>query len=68
MIVCHCGVVSDRDVSASIASGARTLPEICRATGAGRGCGGCVFSVRQLLCQHEAVEVTPAMEVASAAS
>lgn len=68
MIVCHCGVVSDREVSASIANGARNVPEICRATGAGRTCGGCLFSVRQLLCQHEVIETIPAMEVAGAAS
>jgi bacterioferritin-associated ferredoxin len=68
MIVCHCGVVSDRDVSASIAEGARTVREVCHATGAGRACGGCIFSVRQLVCQHEAVESNPALEVAGAAS
>ena len=36
MIVCHCQVVSDRAVAAAIADGARTLAEVCRATGAGQ--------------------------------
>lgn len=52
MIVCHCGVVSDRDVVDTISAGARTTAEVCRSTGAGRSCGTCIFSVRQLLRQH----------------
>jgi bacterioferritin-associated ferredoxin len=30
-------------------SGARTLSQVCRITGAGRVCGSCVFSVKRLL-------------------
>jgi len=52
VIVCHCGVVSDRDVVDTISAGARTTAEVCRSTGAGRSCGTCIFSVRQLLRQH----------------
>ena len=36
MIVCQCAVVSDRDVTAAYAGGARTLAQACMATGAGR--------------------------------
>ena len=48
MIVCHCHVVNDKAVAAAVGAGARTLSEVCRATGAGRDCGACVFSVRSL--------------------
>nr|WP_246051035.1 (2Fe-2S)-binding protein [Nocardioides guangzhouensis] len=50
--MCHCRVVSDRAITAAVAEGARTVAAACKATGAGRDCGTCVFSVRALLCQH----------------
>ena len=67
MIVCHCEVVSDRAVAASVQSGARTLAKVCKETGAGRGCGACVFSLKRLLCQHEQAPgpVLPEVEVAA---
>ncbi|HET8602204.1 MAG TPA: (2Fe-2S)-binding protein [Segeticoccus sp.] len=52
MIICHCEVVTDRDVRAALDQGACTLAQACQATGAGQNCGGCVFSVKALLCQH----------------
>lgn len=52
MIICHCEVVSDEAVSAAIDGGARTVAGVCQATGAGQGCGGCVYSVKRLLCHH----------------
>jgi bacterioferritin-associated ferredoxin len=67
MIVCHCEVVSDREVRESIDDGARTLAQVCGATGAGRNCGGCVFSLKRLLCQHGgSISATSFTEVASA--
>jgi bacterioferritin-associated ferredoxin len=68
MIVCHCGVVSDRDVTAAVQDGARNLTEVCRATGAGQNCGGCIFSVKRILCQHGATLAPSVPEVAGAAS
>ena len=53
MIVCHCSVVNDRAVTDAIDAGARTLAGVCAATGAGRDCGSCVFSVKRLLCEHD---------------
>jgi bacterioferritin-associated ferredoxin len=41
MIVCVCRRVSDRAVDAAIQAGARDLPAISRATGAGTDCGCC---------------------------
>ena len=67
MIVCHCKVVNDRAVAASIQDGARSLADVCRSTGAGKSCGGCLFSLRQLLCHHEPVDAQSNVEVAVAA-
>ena len=52
MIVCHCAVVTDRDVRDAWTAGARSLGQACRATGAGTDCGTCVFSLKRLLCEH----------------
>lgn len=52
MYICHCAVVTDRDVVRTIDSGASTLAELCRTTRAGQGCGRCVSTLRDLLCQH----------------
>ena len=62
MIVCHCGVVSDREVSAALDDGARTLTAVCRATGAAQGCGACIFSVKRLICQHQPADAPTVME------
>lgn len=52
MIICHCAVVSDRLVTEVVASGARTLAHVCRATKAGRDCGSCVQAVRRVVTEH----------------
>jgi len=52
MYVCHCAVVTDRDVLESIANGARCVADVARQTGAGRTCGNCISSLRDLVCQH----------------
>ena len=52
MIICQCAVVSDRSVTEAVASGARSLAQVCRATQAGRDCGSCVFAVRRVLTEH----------------
>ncbi len=46
MILCHCAVVSDADVDAAVAAGARSLRQVQRATDCGLVCGGCVFAVK----------------------
>ena len=46
MILCHCAVVSDADVDAAVAAGARTLRQVQRATACGTGCGGCLFALK----------------------
>jgi bacterioferritin-associated ferredoxin len=68
MIVCHCEVLTHRDIAASIALGAGTLGTVCRSTGAGQACGGCVFAIKRLLCEHGPTSVPPSPEVDLAAS
>ena len=52
MIICQCAVVSDRVVTELVASGARSLAQVCRATDAGRDCGACVFNVKRVITEH----------------
>jgi bacterioferritin-associated ferredoxin len=67
MIVCHCRVVSDRDITQAITDGARTLASVCRKTGASQDCATCIFTVKALVCQHQ--EAADALlEVEGAAS
>jgi len=68
VIVCHCEVVNDDAVTRAIDSGARTLAQVCGATGAGRNCGSCVFTLKRLLCQHGASIAASVVEVEGAAS
>ena len=68
MIVCHCHVVNDAAIADAVGSGARSLSEVCRSTGAGRDCGACVFSVRRLVCEHVASPVLESAEPQHAAS
>ncbi|NNG20778.1 (2Fe-2S)-binding protein [Naumannella sp. ID2617S] len=49
MIVCHCEVVSDREVAASCHRGAQTVEQVGMMTEAGTGCGGCHESIRAIL-------------------
>lgn len=67
MILCHCKVVADRDVQTAVTHGARTVSAVCKATGAGRDCGACVFSLKAVICEHDASE-TGLLEVDGAAS
>ncbi|MFQ6170914.1 bacterioferritin-associated ferredoxin [Oryzobacter sp. R7] len=68
MIVCQCHVVNDAAITAAVDAGARTLGQVCRMTGAGRDCGSCVFSVRRLVCEHEAPRPAEDLELCDEAS
>lgn len=68
MIVCQCKVVNDRMVADAVESGARTVSQVCRATGAGRDCGSCVFALKNLVCHHDQNTPSPYLEVEGAAS
>lgn len=67
MIVCQCKVVTDRDVHAALADGARSVGAVCRSTGAAQDRGSCIFTMRALVCGHLAQEQR-ALEADGAAS
>lgn len=49
MIVCICEGVSDRQIRASIQSGAKSVQEVGRRCGAGLDCGRCRAMLRGML-------------------
>jgi bacterioferritin-associated ferredoxin len=53
VILCQCVVVNDQAVSLAMDNGAGTVAQVCAATGAGRVCGSCVFTVKRLLSQRQ---------------
>jgi bacterioferritin-associated ferredoxin len=71
VILCHCAVVTDRDLAACVHEGARTAGQVMARTGAGTGCGGCVLAVRAcakaLLGQDGCTSPDPVLEDARAA-
>ena len=67
MIVCHCKAVSDRTIREAIQRGARTPRQCALASNAGRGCGGCLPVVREIV-QREVGGETAASDACAAAS
>ena len=68
MIVCHCEVVNCEQVTRAMDNGARTVSQLSGATGAGKNCGSCVFTLKRLLCEHRASSDVALVEVEGAAS
>jgi len=68
MIVCHCEVVNCDQVARAVDNGARTVAQVCGATGAGKQCGSCVFTLKRLLCEHRGSVEATLVEVEGAAS
>lgn len=68
MIVCHCSAVNEETIKRAYDEGARTTSAVCRSTGAGQDCGTCIFTVKRVVCQHEALAPEPTVEVEGAAS
>jgi bacterioferritin-associated ferredoxin len=60
MIVCSCKAVSDRTVGALVESGARTVEDVARATGAGTDCGCCAGELARILAERTAPCPEPA--------
>ena len=50
MFVCQCRAVTDRQISGAVAEGCTTLRSVAAATGAGTACGGCIATIRDLVC------------------
>jgi bacterioferritin-associated ferredoxin len=49
VLVCHCKVVTDREVQAAVSAGARDEFDVADTCGAGSVCGGCVPLITALL-------------------
>lgn len=52
MIICHCRVVSAREVTRAIDAGAHSVEEIGERCAAGTHCGGCHPELERLLCER----------------
>ena len=50
--VCRCAGVSGSTITAAVADGCSTVPEVSRATRAGTGCGGCHEDIKGLIERH----------------
>lgn len=61
MVVCHCVVVSDREVRAQVLAGALDADDIAARCGAGTRCGGCVPVVEALLAEQAVSVRRPAL-------
>ena len=59
MLVCHCKVVYDRDITQQMSRGARDPFDIADACGAGTVCGGCVPAICQLLGEPATADTLP---------
>ncbi|WP_432558622.1 (2Fe-2S)-binding protein [Granulicoccus sp. GXG6511] len=55
MIVCHCEVVSDRQIRKAIGNGVACAGAVGLVTGAGTQCGNCLPSIEALLTQYAGV-------------
>ena len=51
MVVCHCNVVSDREIRALVQAGALDADAVAALCQAGTRCGGCVPVVEALLAE-----------------
>jgi bacterioferritin-associated ferredoxin len=49
VIICHCHAVSDRRIRELVRSGATSVRDVQRRTGAGSGCSGCLSSLREIV-------------------
>ena len=68
MVVCHCEVVNDRAIRATIAAGACDLDGVAQSCGAGARCGGCIPSIEELLADAALALQAPASLVARQAA
>ncbi|MEQ8535516.1 MAG: (2Fe-2S)-binding protein, partial [Imperialibacter sp.] len=48
-LVCSCNNVGEGNIKKAIAGGCSDLPSLCKATGAGLGCGSCKPEVKNIL-------------------
>lgn len=53
MLICHCRIVSDREIREAIASGAADVCAVAEICSAGSRCGGCRPAIRRLLTEQQ---------------
>ncbi len=58
MLVCHCRRVSDREIRAVVRQGSTSVRDVCKASGAGTCCGGCMPAVKNIV-QEEGKRALP---------
>ncbi len=58
MIVCSCRVISDREIRAAAAAGARRCGDIFRRCGMAPQCGTCLPMIREMLAVTACVAAT----------
>ena len=51
MYICVCKAVTDKQITAAVADGAKRVADLSRRTGLGTCCGKCVPAARQLIDQ-----------------
>ncbi len=54
--ICHCKMVTDKEILSAITKGATTLTEIMEFTGAGTGCGRCKPQIGEILLTRQKKE------------
>lgn len=59
MLICHCRVVSDREIKEAIASGAADVCAVAETCSAGSRCGGCRPAIRRLLAEQRDAADSP---------
>jgi bacterioferritin-associated ferredoxin len=50
VFVCQCRGVTDRHVAGAVAEGCTSVRTVAALTGAGTVCGGCIPTIRDLVC------------------
>jgi bacterioferritin-associated ferredoxin len=65
VILCHCNVVSDRQVRAAIDQGACDVDEVKAACAAGGDCGQCAPAIDELLDERWGSSTSVLLRVAS---
>lgn len=66
MLICHCRVVSDRNIKAAVSAGARTVGQVGRACRAGTCCGGCVPAIAEIIETHSETRALPLVAAVAA--
>jgi len=59
MIVCHCNIITDKDIINLIDKGAKTLQEIQCGCDACKDCEGCKNTILDILSENDKIRIDP---------